>query len=357
MERVSARGVDASVVARAVVADAIARERPESAREEDEDVGAASTPSEQLLERLTRTSRETSAELDAVREALETIDGSVDALRVAIGRKRAEGLEKKLREQAKAIRAAERAAREERDAVERRKRSNEETNGTTKRGVIDLTSTSAVSRGMEVKNAPTKKTTVKKKAPKADDDFFDDLFDASKGAATETERERLIRIGVLTPFDRLEGFERAVKERESSSKAAAATAAWRESRNKTKTLTAEEMPRLEANARPFASRATRNATSESTKKQMAERRAELKAKMLENDGAVAGKRTRQSGRTMHDSDEEYANYEETAEEDRNVSEEVEFAGGLSIPGDTYERLLPHQKTCLKWLWELHCQRA
>lgn len=103
MERVSARGVDASVVARAVVADAIARERPESAREEDEDVGAASTPSEQLLERLTRTSRETSAELDAVREALETIDGSVDALRVAIGRKRAEGLEKKLREQAKAI--------------------------------------------------------------------------------------------------------------------------------------------------------------------------------------------------------------------------------------------------------------
>ena len=90
---------------------------------------------------------------------------------------------------------------------------------------------------------------------------------------------------------------------------------------------------------------------------MAERRAELKAKMLENDGAVAGKRTRQSGRTMHDSDEEYANYEETAEEDRNVSEEVEFAGGLSIPGDTYERLLPHQKTCLKWLWELHCQRA
>ena len=357
MERVSARGVDASVVARAVVADAIARERPESAREEDEDVGAASTPSEQLLERLTRTSRETSAELDAVREALETIDGSVDALRVAIGRKRAEGLEKKLREQAKAIRAAERAAREERDAVERRKRSNEETNGTTKRGVIDLTSTSAVSRGMEVKNAPTKKTTVKKAAPKADDDFFDDLFDASKGAATETERERLIRIGVLTPFDRLEGFERAVKERESSSKAAAATAAWRESRNKTKTLTAEEMPRLEANARPFASRATRNATSESTKKQMAERRAEWKAKMLENDGAVAGKRTRQSGRTMHDSDEEYANYEETAEEDRNVSEEVEFAGGLSIPGDTYERLLPHQKTCLKWLWELHCQRA
>ena len=214
MERVSARGVDASVVARAVVADAIARERPESAREEDEDVGAASTPSEQLLERLTRTSRETSAELDAVREALETIDGSVDALRVAIGRKRAEGLEKKLREQAKAIRAAERAAREERDAVERRKRSNEETNGTTKRGVIDLTSTSAVSRGMEVKNAQTKKTTVKKKAPKADDDFFDDLFDASNGAATETERERLIRIGVLTPFDRLEGFERAVKERE-----------------------------------------------------------------------------------------------------------------------------------------------
>ena len=43
------------------------------------------------------------------------------------------------------------------------------------------------------------------------------------------------------------------------------------------------------------------------------------------------------------------------DEDEEPLEDVEFAGGLSIPGDTYERLLPHQKTCLKWLWELHCQ--
>ena len=69
----------------------------------------------------------------------------------------------------------------------------------------------------------------------ADDDFFEELFDApraNEAAATETERERLIRIGVLTPFDRLDGFERALKEKETSSKAAAATKAWRESRSR-----------------------------------------------------------------------------------------------------------------------------
>ncbi len=34
-----------------------------------------------------------------------------------------------------------------------------------------------------------------------------------------------------------------------------------------------------------------------------------------------------------------------------------FDGGLRLPAATYDRLLEHQKTSLKWLWELHCQRA
>ena len=34
-----------------------------------------------------------------------------------------------------------------------------------------------------------------------------------------------------------------------------------------------------------------------------------------------------------------------------------FDGGLRLPAETYDRLLEHQKTSLKWLWELHCQRA
>ena len=38
-------------------------------------------------------------------------------------------------------------------------------------------------------------------------------------------------------------------------------------------------------------------------------------------------------------------------------EEIVFDGGLRLPAETYDRLLEHQKTSLKWLWELHCQRA
>ena len=34
-----------------------------------------------------------------------------------------------------------------------------------------------------------------------------------------------------------------------------------------------------------------------------------------------------------------------------------FDGGLHLLAEVYDRLLEHQKTSLKWLWELHCQRA
>ena len=38
-------------------------------------------------------------------------------------------------------------------------------------------------------------------------------------------------------------------------------------------------------------------------------------------------------------------------------DEIIFDGGLRLPAATYDRLLEHQRTSIKWLWELHCQRA
>ena len=265
-----------------------------------------------------------------------------------------EGLRGKMEAQAAAARAAERAAR----AIEDDGGTAEGEGGARGR----VASTTATTRGTEGDGRATNgRARTSAARPKPDDDFFDELFDepaAAKAAATETERERLIRIGVLTPFDRLDGFERVVKEKETATKAAAATKAWRDSRSRAKTLTVEETPRLEPNARPFASRAMRNATSAATKQKMAAKRAEWRAKMRENDEDATGvaKRSRRNG--FHDSDEDRAaEDDEDEDEDEEPLEDVEFAGGLSIPGDTYERLLPHQKTCLKWLWELHCQRA
>uniref|UniRef100_A0A061RWX5 DNA excision repair protein ERCC-6 n=2 Tax=Tetraselmis sp. GSL018 TaxID=582737 RepID=A0A061RWX5_9CHLO len=38
-------------------------------------------------------------------------------------------------------------------------------------------------------------------------------------------------------------------------------------------------------------------------------------------------------------------------------EDVEFDGGYKIPGTVWERLFEYQKTGVKWLWELHTQKA
>jgi DNA excision repair protein ERCC-6 len=44
-------------------------------------------------------------------------------------------------------------------------------------------------------------------------------------------------------------------------------------------------------------------------------------------------------------------------ESEEEEEDITFQGGLRLPSGTYARLLEHQRTSIKWLWELHCQRA
>eukprot|EP00667_Euglena_gracilis_P000588 EG_transcript_588 len=38
-------------------------------------------------------------------------------------------------------------------------------------------------------------------------------------------------------------------------------------------------------------------------------------------------------------------------------EEVEFDGGLRLPGELFDRMFDYQQVCLKWLWELHTQKV
>ncbi|KAJ3102613.1 hypothetical protein HDU97_000397 [Phlyctochytrium planicorne] len=37
--------------------------------------------------------------------------------------------------------------------------------------------------------------------------------------------------------------------------------------------------------------------------------------------------------------------------------DVTFEGGLTVPGDVWGKLFGYQKTCVRWLWELHCQKV
>lgn len=39
------------------------------------------------------------------------------------------------------------------------------------------------------------------------------------------------------------------------------------------------------------------------------------------------------------------------------AEDAEFDGGFVVPGRIYSRLFDYQQTGVKWLWELHTQRA
>jgi len=43
--------------------------------------------------------------------------------------------------------------------------------------------------------------------------------------------------------------------------------------------------------------------------------------------------------------------------DSGEAEDVHFDGGLRVPGSMFDRLFDYQRTGVKWLWELHCQRT
>eukprot|EP00842_Homolaphlyctis_polyrhiza_P004680 jgi/Hompol1/5212/HPOL_004236-RA len=52
-----------------------------------------------------------------------------------------------------------------------------------------------------------------------------------------------------------------------------------------------------------------------------------------------------------------SNIESEQTEPSVVYEDQQFEGGYRIPGDIYQHLFAYQKTCIKWLWELHCQEV
>lgn len=49
--------------------------------------------------------------------------------------------------------------------------------------------------------------------------------------------------------------------------------------------------------------------------------------------------------------------EEEAEDDEDPPLDVEFDQGFTVPGRVWDELFSYQKTAVKWLWELHLQKA
>ncbi|ERN18793.1 DNA excision repair protein CSB [Amborella trichopoda] len=242
-----------------------------------------------------------------------------------------------------------------------------------------------------------------KKTITFDDDLdFDAVLDAASAGFVETERDELIRKGILTPFHKLKGFERGFqkpgpsnsqagpsnseatpeevgehnRKAASIAKAAASLSAISKSRPSTKLVDASGLPKLEPPTRAFH-RLQKHSISRGA--QVAEkpdvvqgtpvkkrkrplpdkkwRKVTLQEEKLfsEEEGITEG----HPSSSTRDSDSASPDYE-VENQDGIVDHEpttVTLEGGLKIPETVFNKLFDYQKVGVKWLWELHCQRA
>ncbi|KAL3138902.1 hypothetical protein ABBQ32_005724 [Trebouxia sp. C0010 RCD-2024] len=292
--------------------------------------------------------------------------------------------------------------------------------------------------------AGPRKVKQKKKAPLVpaaqlleDEGLNAELDAANAGGLVETERDRLIRTGVLTPFDRLDGFERRVQSGAAASAGQAGPSSSqaavgqqqqqpdpfkhiadeyrqiRAGKTHAKLMDPAELPRRQQGVRRVDEGFWRQSTSsyaapaaaKSKRKQTLER-APRKAVRIAKPGRKRRRITKR--KSDDDSESEFSLSDEAAGEgagvggsdqgpsdsasfetdselsddplgeyddadedlyeqrrhkyargydNQDMEEDVVFDGGYQVPGGIYSRLFDYQKTGVKWLWELHTQRA
>lgn len=231
----------------------------------------------------------------------------------------------------------------------------------------------------------------------------DDLFGAdniarskalSNRSLIETEKDRLIRLGIITPFDNIGGFERKVLSNRHASddsklksnidemdqqqrdmsiqKVGRKVRELKELRHTSMLLDPSELPRPEKAARKVDERFWRAATSiNNIPTKRPKRTVTLSRHPIDGEGGnegeeqdldVVGKRDDTDDaayerriRAVAEANE--AHEEEDLKSDNDDSVDVTFEGGFTIPGTIFSKLFDYQKTGVKWLWELHTQRA
>ena len=101
--------------------------------------------------------------------------------------------------------------------------------------------------------------------------------------------------------------------------------------------------------RQKAYRQKQHREKEDTKLTAANKRKKEKKK-IEGDGSSAEEENEGDNEEIEiDDDDE--------EEEEEEIPDIIFEGGFRVPGDLYSKLFDYQRTGLKWLWELHTQRA
>ena len=317
--------------------------------------GPGDGPAARELARLRDESERLDRELAAVRDALDevrqrTLDGDapVDAaLQIAVGERRVQGLADKRDALDANLREA-----EENAAAEARSRARAHPGAPKSRTPGIGTDTSGTHQPRE--------TTERRRAPRAppessvvvrEDDDFDALMDdlegrtgarGTRGDVGETERERLIRTGVITPFDALAGYER----RAAADAHVASMSAWKAGRGATKLLEGDAVPTQRPEAREFGRRPRRHAAPGLDAKVAAKRREWRRAAANREGGAAAGgaagtnesggktrrrRRRRDAAYSSDEEDSDEGDAETETEEGEGEAEEEVGDGDLVVP--------------------------
>ena len=210
--------------------------------EDEENVPLAMLRSERMVEKLERDARDIDREIEAVEVATNDLFSEADAsggvrdvkLRKQVAAKRLAGLREKRAKVERELETAVEVSEAERRAFEKEKEKRKQ------EGKKEKKQTAGV--------------VPKKKVVLVQDDFdFDAELDAAQKKSTtdnllgggsngETERERLIRTGAMTPFDRLEGFDKARTD-EAGKKLKEKTALLQSAKSKLKTIDLKDAPK------------------------------------------------------------------------------------------------------------------
>ncbi|XP_024016473.1 protein CHROMATIN REMODELING 8 isoform X3 [Eutrema salsugineum] len=203
------------------------------------------------------------------------------------------------------------------------------------------------------------------------------------------KRDELVRKGILTPFHKLEGFERRlqqpgpsnsdnVPEREeendinedsgSIDRAVQSMSLAAKARPTTKLLDAEDLPKLEAPSAPFRRLRrlykTHDPPDNEVKKSKAGKKSKKKRPLPERKWTKqiahedSSLQEREDGRrVLPTSSCEEDELDDVDDAEDNETSSVQLEGGLNIPECIFSKLFDYQRVGVQWLWELHCQKA
>ncbi|XP_052170054.1 LOW QUALITY PROTEIN: protein CHROMATIN REMODELING 8 [Diospyros lotus] len=213
-----------------------------------------------------------------------------------------------------------------------------------------------------------------------EDGDFDAVLNAASTGFVETERDELVRKGILTPFHKLRGFERRIQQpgpsnrnnvleeedgtddlaSTSIAKAVRSISEASQARPTTKLLDSESLPKLEAPTFPFQRLKTPLKIPQSQEKETKKKKDTFRKKRR----PLPGKKWRKLASYDEELLDEYEDdmmtfsYEDENQDGEDVDGPfVTLEGGLRIPETIFSQLFDYQKVGVQWLWELHCQRA